>query len=84
MKLDTLLEAQQLARQLDHLIGVAIDEQNGAKHTNQYVGDGKYEKQNPYCYDIKRGDLHSGHLAAGIKRKSMDLTRQLAKMRRGD
>lgn len=71
MKLDTLLEVRLLVRQLDQLIGDAI----------ATAENSRWESEKRM---IARGDLPSGHLAAGIKRKSMDLTRQLAKMRRGD
>ena len=81
MKLDTLLEVQLLARQLDQLINGALSEQENAPHHTSWTTK---KEQNIYQRDIDNGDLHTGHLAAGIKRKSMDLTRQLAKMRRGD
>lgn len=71
MKLDTLLEVQLLARQLDQLINEAISKAENSRW--------ELDKRT-----IARGDLPTGKLAAGIKRKSMDLTRQLAKMRRGD
>lgn len=39
--------------------------------------------ESPYKFDIDNGNLHVGHLSANIKRKSMDLTRSLSKMRQG-
>ena len=72
MKLDTLKDVQLLARGLDQIISESILDAK-CKSVNYYFGS-----------LIDKGELPGGHLAAGIKRKSMDLTRKLAKMRRGD
>ncbi len=61
----------------------ALNEQEHQMHVMTYIGDGKKELRHPYHHYIKNGWLHGGKLAANVKRKSMDLTRSLSKMRQG-
>jgi hypothetical protein len=78
MKVNNIEQAIEAAKKFIEVAQETLDEQNKAPHQENWLTK---TVENIYYFDIKEGNLHSGHLAANVKRKSMDLTRALSKMR---
>lgn len=78
MKVNNIKQAIEAAKKFIEVAQETLDEQNNAPHQENWLTK---KVENIYYFDIKEGNLHSGHLAANVKRKSMDLTRALSKMR---
>lgn len=72
MKLDLLLEAKLEAERFIKSINDEIDKQNKEAEKHKWMRS-----------TLDRGCLYSGAGVATIKRRSMDLTRSLSKMRQG-
>ena len=81
MKLETLNEVKKLCAELGDLIHVSVDKQVNAKLEPHWRTD---ELENPYQWYLDHGELKGGRDAAAIRRKSMDLTHALAKLRKGE
>lgn len=84
MKLETLNEVKKLCAELGDLIQVSVDKQVNAEPEKVTWGERKGQMVNPYHYSLDRGHIEGGRDAAAIKRKSMDLTHALAKLRKGE
>lgn len=80
MKLQDIKNAIIEAERFIHAAREALAEQNTDETTKNWKTG---QQESIYKYSIDRGELHGGHLSANVKRKSMDLTRSLSKMRQG-
>lgn len=82
MKLSNLKEVEKLALELMGLIEVSVNLQNNAPLRKAYSWEKNVgEMVHPKAVFIENDWLEGGKGAAAIKRKSMDLTRALARMR---
>lgn len=73
MKIENLEEVKKLCAELGDMIHVATN-----KTQRDFKYDSDFESYDEY---LSSGNLIGGKDAAAIKRKSMDLTRALSKMR---
>lgn len=85
MKIEDIKKAVLEAERFIESAKFALDEQENAplEKPCAWQKTGK-ELVSPYQYSIDKGCLHGGKYSADVQRKSMDLTRQLAKMRKGE
>ncbi|QHJ79242.1 MAG: hypothetical protein [Caudoviricetes sp.] len=81
MKITTIEKAKQDALSFIAACDAALQEQNNAEYVLMGYGERRGEYDSPYRWEIDNNFLHTGKLAANIKRKSMDLSRSLADMR---
>ena len=85
MKTDSIKAAIIEAKRFIESAEFALAEQENAPLEKPWSWQ-KTDKEfvSPYQYSIDKGCLHGGKYSADVQRKSMDLTRQLAKMRKGE
>lgn len=78
MKLTTLKEVEKLCAELQTMIQLTIDKQVNAPLVKHWRTG---EMTNPHANSLNQGFIEGGRDRAAIRRKSMDLTHALAKLR---